>query len=498
MQTSRRNFLRSAGLAAGAVALTQYQGSPWSIRPAHAASAPHGAGATLKPAAHVANRLTFGARPEDIAKIESMGLAAYIDWQLKYEAIPDPAINTFVANNPLLGASFYTIANATDKNVDKALQQLLWGRIYRAAFSERQLYEKMVEFWSDHFSIPVADYTVAKFIDDRSVARKYPLAKFRDILKASATSPAMLAYLSNDASDKDHPNENYARELMELHTLGVDGGYTEQDVKNVARAFTGWSTPDDGPSKFLFRADNHDTDEKTVLGHHLPAGRGQQDGLDVIEILATHPSTAHFIAKKLVRRFVSDIPPASLVASAAATFSATDGDIREVMRHILKSDAFMAATGQKFRRPIDFMAALFRLTHGKLKDPQVPLDALWGMGQVPFNWHPPNGYPDAAAAWMGSGALLTRWNVAFDYVGEGGREAGILIDLAKLIPKAADGAALVDQTIHALLPGAPSAADREALIGFAENGGPLTAENFAAIREGVVGLVLASPYFQWY
>src|SRR5439155_775718 len=172
-------------------------------------------------------------------------------------------------------------------------------------------------------------------VDDREVISQHALGKFKDLLTASARSPAMLEYLDNRVSVKGKPNENYAREIMELHTLGVDGGYTYPDIQNVARAFTGWTIAPprgfNGPAgEYVFNARQHDNDAKVVLGVQIPAGGGEHDGLKVIDILANHPSTAKFIAYKLVRRFVSDAPPQPLVERVAATYQKTGGDIREM------------------------------------------------------------------------------------------------------------------------------------------------------------------------
>ncbi|HRF97758.1 MAG TPA: DUF1800 family protein, partial [Aggregatilineales bacterium] len=203
---------------------------------------------------------------------------------------------------------------------------------------------------------------------------------------------------------------------MELHTLGVNGGYTEQDVVEVARALTGWSTEYGRDDMFVFKMDMHDTGEKFVLGQALPAGRGIEDGLQVLDILAYHPSTARFIAQKLCRRFIADFPPDSIVQSTAEAFFNSGGDIRATMRHLLLSDEFMNAYGQKFRRPLDFVIGTLRALRDGLDvdNIYVFIEPLEGMGQVPYAWHPPNGYPDVAGAWLNTNGLLYRWNVGLN------------------------------------------------------------------------------------
>ena len=250
------------------------------------------------------------------------------------------------------------------------LQQLISNRIVRGVYSERQLQEVMTDFWFNHFNVfwdKGADRWLTTDFEMNTI-RPNALGKFKDLLLATAQSPAMLFYLDNhlstapsavvqraiqnNANRKPGINENYARELMELHTLGVDGGYTQKDVTEVARALTGWTI--DRPrmtANFIFRPAMHDRGEKTVLGQRIPANGGIQDGQRVIDILVQHPSTARFISTKLVRRFVSDNPPQSLVDKVAATYTKTGGDIREMLRTIFFSSEFMspASYGQKMK-----------------------------------------------------------------------------------------------------------------------------------------------------
>jgi uncharacterized protein (DUF1800 family) len=247
------------------------------------------------------------------------------------------------------------------------------------------------------------------------------LGRFRDLLEATARSSAMLFYLDNWLSAAPAPrttrgvNENYGRELMELHTLGVDGGYTQRDVVDVARCFTGWSmaNPHDGLG-FVFKASMHDRGAKRVLGHTIKAGGGIEDGEEVLEILARHPSTARFIATKLVRRFVADDPPKALVDRAAATFRRTDGDVRAVMRIILTSREFRApgARGAKVKTPFEYVASALRATDASLTNPRPFVGTIAAMGEPLYQCQPPTGYADRAAAWMNTGTLIARLNFA--------------------------------------------------------------------------------------
>lgn len=459
------------------------------------------------PIRHVLDRVTWGPLSSDVERISELGIEGFIDYQLDYEAIPDTQVDAWLSNYPyLLNGNAREIFAASYED-DYFWTVVPWQRIYRAAYSERQLYELMVEFWTDHFNVPAADLIGEKMVDDREVVRRHALGSFRDLLFASAQSPAMLIYLTNTESNAEHPNENYGREVMELHTLGVDGGYTEDDVKAVARAFTGWTVREGQQTDFFYDHSMHDTNEKVVLGQTLPAGRGIEDGLAVLDILATHPSTARFIARKLVRRFVSDAAPESLVDSTALTFFTTEGNIRAVMRHILTSPEFMAAQGQKFRRPIDFMVAMIRALRPGLTFGQRHwlVWSLEDMGQLPYNWNPPNGYPDAAGAWLNTNGLLNRWNVALSipFASEGWYE-DITLNLDALVPRVGTADQLVSASAAAILgsPARLSPEDRAQLVAYVTDGGSpvqaLTDDMRANKLPSLIGLLLASPQFQWH
>ncbi len=329
---------------------------------------------------------------------------------------------------------------------------LMSGRVARAVLTDRQLQEVMTDFWLNHFSIyaakgPPERYLLPQF---ENTIRANALGNFRTLLGAVAKSPAMLFYLDNwqSQADTSRPtlapgplagrgagflgagppgagragappprrrtglNENYARELMELHTLGVDGGYTQQDVINVARAFTGWGMLRPATGAFAFIPVVHDAGEKTVLGHTLAAGRGIQDGEDVLDIVAHHPATAHYIALKLARRFVSDNPPPALVDRAAATFTRTDGDIRETLRTILESPEFFseAAYQSKVKSPFEVAVSALRAL-GAAPDPTVRTATLIAtLGEPVYGHEAPNGWPEIGEPWMSSGAILNRIN----------------------------------------------------------------------------------------
>lgn len=410
---SRRDFLKLTGLFATSVALA-------SCRPLYQLAGDPLPGVDLPPLRasdlRAINRLTFGPRPAERARVAEIGLQAWVEEQLAPDSIDDLACHLRLRNLDTLEMSASQLFDLSDKlfdDVDLQLApgQLRQGTLLRQVYSKRQLYEVLVEFWNDHFNITTekGECYYLKTVDDRTVARAHALGSFRDLLWASAHSPAMLTYLDNQVNHKGAPNENYARELMELHTLGVHGGYSQQDVMELARTLTGWGVKENfWRGDFEFKAEQHDPGEKVVLGQRIAPG-GQDEAESVLERLARHPSTARFIATKLARRFLADKPPAEIIQKAVKAFDVSAGDIRATLRVILLDGLPLA--GEKYRRPVHFVAAAMRLTNAESDCGPAVQEYLLRMGQLPFNWPTPDGYPDHAAAWQGN--LLPRWQFAF-------------------------------------------------------------------------------------
>ena len=337
------------------------------------------------------------------------------------------------------------------RNPQMVVTELQRAKLLRAVYSERQLFEMMVDFWENHFSIFANKdddrYLLTSY--DRDTIRPFAMGRFRDLLGATAHSPAMLFYLDNwrssvprpYAATKDKPagvdggfNENYARELMELHTLGVDGGYTQKDVQEVARCFSGWTIQKPNEQGlFLYRPGLHDDGEKIVLGHRILPGGGMADGERVLDILAMHPATARFIATKLARRFISDDPPRSVIDRAAAVFLKTDGSIRETLRAIVMSPEFFSTTAYraKMRSPFEYVAAAMRALNAETDGDRPVLDAIGRMGQPVFGRITPDGYADRADQWLSSGAMIARFNFASALATN--RLKGTKIDVARLL-----------------------------------------------------------------
>ncbi|MFN7916136.1 MAG: DUF1800 domain-containing protein [Vicinamibacterales bacterium] len=534
------------------------------------AAAPFAARDLTDPATaqHVLNRVAFGPRPGDVERLQRIGLQAYLDQQLRPSAEDVEAVRRRVAAFTTLSLDARTIAErfeipalqalvakqrrqrntaapgapAEDPDNPAAAQaakpdpgpqvpialqpanlpmlELAQQKIIRAVYADDQLEEVLTDFWFNHFNVDARKGPTRFMLTEyeRDAIRPHVLGRFRDLLGATAKSPAMLFYLDNWMSaDPNGPhleqlrpavrrrleggggrlrrqdaapgqeaqgqgqrllqqrrsglNENYGRELLELHTLGVDGGYTQKDVTEVARAFTGWTI--DRPRAgggFRFVAAIHDDGEKVVLGHRIKAGGGQHDGEEVLDIVAAHPSTARFISMKLARRFVSDTPPEALVARMADTFRTSDGDLKQVMRVLLTSKEFLApqARRAKVKTPFEFLVSALRVTDADISDGRVLVRTAQQLGMPLYQCQPPTGYKDTADTWVNTGALVNRMNVALALAS--GQLRGVRVPVT-LDPKA-------------LLPVPVSAQTRETIAR-------------AQTPEQAVALTLGAPDFQY-
>ncbi|HET9219048.1 MAG TPA: DUF1800 domain-containing protein [Terriglobia bacterium] len=330
--------------------------------------------------------------------------------------------------------------------------ELIENKLYRAIYSNHQLEEVLVDFWLNHFNVfnGKAQGRMLLTSYERDAIRPYVFGRFKDMLLATARHPAMLIYLDNAQSQaprEDFPfgvppnqprgrgpglNENYGRELMELHTLGVDGGYTQEDVVAVARAFTGWTVLQPNRyAEFQFNGDSHDRKEKVILEHKLPPGRGEQDGLDVIDILVKHPSTAKFISKKLAQRFVADDPPQTLIDRMAATFTRTQGDLRAVLQTLFSSTEFLseAAWQSKLKSPLEVVVSAVRALNAETTDTFVLAQRIADLGQPLYGKVEPTGYPNTGEGWASTAGILGRINFATDLTA--GRVAGVKADMSR-------------------------------------------------------------------
>ncbi len=509
-------------------------------------------------ALHVLNRLGFGPRPGDVERVLAMGPANWVAAQLHPERISDAAVEaklarleTLTLSNAELIARFEVPFREAKKKLKaeraamekegdegaaddargslrklippesrprRILDELTSARILRGAESQRQLNEVLVDFWMNHFNVyankGAGRVAITSF--ERDTIRPRIWGKFEDLLLATAASPAMLAYLDNARSVADEAhrparmsrpgadakaprglNENYARELMELHTLGVDGGYSQTDVTELARILTGWSValPRGGvekaafrrpaeetaqPGAFVFRPRLHDADTKTLLATTFPAGGGMEEGERAIRLLARHPSTARHIAFRLCQRLVADEPAPALVERVAARFSSTGGNLRETVRAVVESPEFFDPKyyRAKVKSPFEYAVSAVRAGGGST-DGRAIAKQIADMGQPLYLCQPPTGYADTADAWVNSGALLARLNFAIA-LAEGripGTSAGPVVAShapAQELARALAGSDLSAETLEAIRARAGDAGE-EALA---------------------AGLVLGSPEFQ--
>ncbi|MCI0487892.1 MAG: DUF1800 domain-containing protein [Blastocatellia bacterium] len=453
-------------------------------------------GAEIDQVFHLLARAGYGPWPGDLCRVRSMGAENWMEEQFHPETIDDTLCD-------LRARRFETLHHepGTCYEYKKPVlrEEIARHTLLRAVYSKRQLFEVMVGFWTDHLNINIekGDCIYLKPSDDRLVIRANALGKFRNLIRASATSPAMLVYLDGKENKKsgpdDVPNENYARELLELHTLGVHGGYTQKDVYETARCLTGWRLRTGWrKGTVYFDASLHDDGEKEILGQRIPAGGGQQDLDRVIDIVCSHPATARHISTKLIRRLVADDAPVSLVDRVAAVFSESDGDIKSLVRNILTSEEFKESRGAKIKRPFRFIVSSMRATGTDTHAHSPLIEYLARMGQGLFQHPTPDGYPDEPDSWMGT--LLWRWNFAFALASNQVPSAEVSIEqLAKAIDKGRRGG-----TPAKLLPH---------FIGRAGSKRELDAlEKYLAGRElhsndgrvELIGLILASPAFQRY
>jgi uncharacterized protein (DUF1800 family) len=433
-------------------------------------------------------RITNGVTEEEMARAKSMGFTRYLDYHLRYQSIADTEVEANVAARyPLLSLPGQTM-QTQDQNV--LYQQLAEMTLYRAAFSKRQLYERMVHFWSDHFTIYYPKVGYLKVLDDREVIRTHALGKFPDMLRASAHSPGMLEYLDNTRSSARNVNENYAREIMELHSLGVDGGYTQTDVAEVTRCLTGWTIQAGGI--FRFDPGRHDFTQKTVLGQVIPAmpgggANGIQDGERVLDILVAHPSTARFIAFKMTRWLLQYDPPTALVDRVAATYTRTGGDIPSMIRDIV-TPANLNVAPAKYRQPYQLVLAALRAAAPTVNAVTNMRNQLNQLGQQLFYWEDPDGYPDNVDWWAGT--ILQRWNFCSFLCNQ--TQGNTPLDVAPLmVVNTADG---ITEAINKRAYAGEMPTAVKQMVTAHLNAATISA---ARVREALA-LALSSSSFQWY
>jgi uncharacterized protein (DUF1800 family) len=376
---------------------------------------------------HALERLTFGPRAGDMDEIRQIGLQKWLDLQLHPARIPE---------NPVLAERLRPFSNLSGslfevKPPAQIAEELSEAKLLRAIYSKRQLEELLTDFWYNHFNVFWGKGTDRFLVPayESEAIRPHVFGNFYDLLLATAKSPAMLVFLDNAQSvgpmsvaaehargrNRRGLNENYGRELMELHTLGVNGGYTQRDVIEVARCFTGWTiVPPRRGGGFEYNDRMHDPGRKVVLGHVIAAGGGMNDGLEVLKILAHHPATAHHVSFELAQRFVADDPPPSLVNRMAKTFLTTGGDLRQVMETMLDSGEFWSqgAYGAKIKSPFEMVASAMRATNADVTSALTLSREMNRLGEPLYRKLEPVGYSNANSEWVSSAGLLERMNFA--------------------------------------------------------------------------------------
>ncbi len=523
-------------------------------------------------ALHVLNRITFGPRPGDVDRVLAIGVDRFIAQQLHPETIDDRPLEEHLKQFEILTISGSDLARTFRRMRQEQRQRQMRGdsarfsapmvdsrqrprdvptsmrqmrrltlefqqvAVVRATMAERQLYEVMVDFWTNHFNVFLGkgpERTLMPSYIEQTI-RAHALGSFEELLIATAQSPAMLFYLDNAQSvapgsrppqldrmlaqrsgrqgremrqrrqmpdsmlrriEERLPkglNENYARELLELHTLGVDGGYSQEDVVNVARILTGWSVTElRRGGQFRFNDWAHDRDEKVVLGVRFPADRGMEEGMELLRRLASHPSTRRHISAKLCARFVHDQPPPGCIDAGVHAWERSNGDIREVVAAILRSPEFWAAEvrGAKIKTPLEYVVSAVRSVGGTPDTTLALAQVIARLGQPLYRQSPPTGYPETQESWVNSGALLDRLNVSMRLAA--GRLRGIRHELEAVIPLMDDPEALVEAVNTTILNGSASPNTLRVMREQAESAGsPREA------RTLVVGLGIGSPEFQ--
>jgi uncharacterized protein (DUF1800 family) len=481
-------------------------------------------------AIHVLNRLAYGPSPADLRAVEQMGVAAWIERQLRPDWISDEAVSAKLRGFPTLAQSTTELharfpplklqahlagIDTASPDAREALQaipredlprqiviELLGAKLVRAVESNRQLQEVLVDFWFNHFNVSVEKGQVKWMVTsyEKDAIRPHLFGNFRELLAATAHHPAMLFYLDNWLSKRDGLNENYARELLELHTVGVNGGYTQADVREVARCFTGWSI--NMPrfiGDFTYRHPAHDPGAKVVLGVQIPAGGGQEDGERVLDLLATHPSTARFLATKLIRKFVSDQPPPELVERLASVFLKTDGHLGSVYAALFSSPEFWSdqAYASKTKTPLKFAVSAVRALGGSTTGDVALVHQIDRMGEPLYRSQPPTGFPEAAEAWVNAGEVVNRIN--FGLALAANRIRGTRVEVGQYLKGSPQGEEAMLEALGAVILGVPpDASAREALrqaVSEATGKAP-SAPRRAANSQLIAGLLLGSPQFQ--
>jgi uncharacterized protein (DUF1800 family) len=503
---SRRAVLRTSAIGAAAVSTGAFP-SLLSATPASAARGFVSNDADL----HLLRRATWGATAAALRRVRQTGRDRWLEQQLDPDSVNDGFCEDLIADRfPRLDWSIRTAHDRLDFGWD-LMFDLGVATLARACWSERQLLEVMVDLWSNHLNVtnPSDAGWDCRHDYDRTVIRRHALGKFSDMLRASATHPAMMTYLNNAESTKDLPNENYGRELLELHSVGVDGGYDEHDMRNSTLVMTGFGIDWD-TGEFAYHDWAHHTGHVHVMGWSSPnrsARGGYRVGLDYVDYLARHPSTAIHVATKLARRFVSDEPGRGLVDSLAETYLHHDTAIVPVLRRLFRSREFRDSIGVKIRRPMQDLVATVRILG--IRPDRSGNEGMYGLywmlselGDAPAAWTQPNGYPDDTDAWRSAGGSIGRWNMHMSLAAHWWPDKLVAPPIRRLLPRnlPSTHGKLIDALGRRLAFRTPSDEHRDAVLGFIGRaaGDPLSEDDEAVgwRLPYLAALILDSPYHE--
>lgn len=513
---SRRRLLGTGAVAGAAIAADALFSTP-ALGLSKKASTAAKTASTAKPAIssliskdkalHLARRATYGIKPSVHSSILKMGERAWVARQLDPSKIPDSACEGYLERYPLIGLDSDALSAKVSVGSYDQMNQMTAAYLVRATWSNRQLYEMMVEFWWNHFNIGLPDSDVWNLCGSfDNVIRRHALGTFEDMLTAVANSPAMLIRLNQNQSVGTNPNENYAREMLELHTVGVGAGYTQTDVHHASLLLTGWGL-DSTNRTFQYTAANHYVGALKVMGFstaNSSATGGEAVIKSYLSYLAHHPDTASHLATELAVRFVSDDPPASLVEKLATTYLDNDTAIAPVLTELFASDEFAASIGQKVRRPIEAVAASLRILDYQLKNDETAdladlVFSLEIMGQMPLGWPQPNGYPDTATAWTSASFFQSIWGVHMRLTGSWWTETLTFPGWSRLLDNPSESMTagdLVDAVTNRLLAQQVTEDHKQMFLeymGFSEDQA-VGAEGLAWLPL-LTKVVLDSPYF---
>ncbi len=496
---SRRRFFALGASAVASVAGASVLGAQSGTLRGKPIPTTPAAGAKLDPSTdwrdpvlRLVRRITMGLEPNEVALARSLGYYGYLEYQLNASAIDDGANETLVAQRmPMISQTYAQLKTADGGEV---YSQLADAMVQRAAFSKRQLQERMVEFWSDHFNVLFDKIGNLKIDDDRNVIRPNALGKFPAMLRANSQSPAMLGYLDQQSSKKPTPNQNYAREIMELHTLGVNGGYTQDDVAQLSRILTGYSY--DGNGLFVYQPTFHDFTAKTFLGTTFPAmastatAQFKSEADTALTMLVNHPSTANFIATKMAKWLLSYTPPQQVIDDTTAKYLSTGGDIKEMIRVILTSKNLMAAPA-KFKRPYHLLVSSLRGMGVEVANIRSTRQRVDVMDQQLFYWEQPDGYTDKITWW--SGLASQRWNWATFISNQNSATTTRVNTTANFRAPSDTAEGVVNQVNVRMFGGEMPLSLSSSLIGYLKGG----TYSDTRVRE-TIALAASSHQFQWY